>query len=62
MQHISESDIRSYFEGYGTIESIEIPKDHITMKPKGYAIIEFSHSSESKEAVKILDGFEIDGK
>lgn len=62
MSHISETDIRHYFEGYGTIESIEIPKDHITMRPKGYAIIEFERSSEAKEAVKILDGFEIDGK
>ena len=62
MQHVKESDIRHYFEGYGTIESIEIPKDHVTMRPKGYALIEFERSSEAKEAVKILDGFEIDGK
>ena len=51
MQHIKESDIRHYFEGYGTIESIEIPKDHVTMRPKGYALIEFERSSEAKEAV-----------
>ena len=30
MQHVNESDIRTYFEGYGTIDGIEIPKDHIT--------------------------------
>jgi RNA recognition motif-containing protein len=32
------------------------------MRPKGYALIEFERASEAKEAVKILDGFEIDGK
>ena len=59
---ISEREVRDYFDGYGTIESIEIPRDHITQKPKGYIIIEFRRSSEAKDAVSILDGFEIDGK
>ena len=62
MQHIDESDIRDYFQGYGTIESIEIPRDHITLKPKGYALIEFKKASEAKDAVNLLNGFEIDGK
>lgn len=30
MQHVNESDIREYFQGYGTIDCIEIPRDHIT--------------------------------
>ena len=44
MHHVNESDIHNYFQGYGTIESIEIPRDHITQRPKGYAIIEFARS------------------
>jgi len=57
MQHIDESDIRQYFEGYGTIDSIEIPRDHITMRPKGYILIEFRRSEEAKDAVNLLNGF-----
>ena len=62
MQQIDEADIRTYFKGYGTIESIQIPRDHVTLRPKGYILIEFSKASEAKEAVSLLNGFEIDGK
>ena len=59
---ISEDDIKEYFKGYGSIDSIEIPRDHITQKPKGYAIIEFSKSREAVDAVSALNGFDIGGK
>ena len=62
MQNIEEADIRTYFKGYGTIEEIDIPRDHITLRPKGYILIEFSKATEAKEAVSLLNGFEIDGK
>jgi RNA recognition motif-containing protein len=62
MQHIDESDVKKYFDGYGTIESIDIPRDHVTLRPKGYILIEFARSGEAKDAVHLLDGFEIDGK
>lgn len=62
MKHIDEEDVRNFFKGYGTIDSIEIPKDHITMRPKGYILIEFSRATEAKDAVSLLNGFEIDGK
>ena len=62
MQHVNDTDIREYFQGYGVIDSIEIPRDHITQRPKGYAIIEFSRASEAKDAVSVLNGFEVNGR
>ena len=62
MSNISESDINEYFQGYGTIMSIEIPSDHITLRPKGYINIEFKRAQEAKDAVDCLNGMEIDGK
>jgi len=62
MSNIDESDVKKYFDGYGTIETIDIPRDHVTMRPKGYILIEFARQSEAKDAVHLLDGFEIDGK
>jgi len=46
----------------GTIEAIEIPRDHISLKAKGYVLIDFARAAEAKEAVSLLDGFAIDGK
>lgn len=62
MQQIGENEVRQYFKGCGLIEEIEIPRDHITLRPKGYILIQFSSPEEAKEAVNLLDGFEIDGK
>lgn len=62
MQNVNESHIREYFQDIGTIDSIEIPRDHITMKPKGYALIEFRKAQEAKDAVQFLNGVDIDGK
>ena len=60
--NINENDIKDYFQDYGTIESIEIPRDHITQRPKGYIIIEFSRAQEAKEAADLLNGMELEGK
>lgn len=62
IKHVDEAEVRHYFKGIGTIEAIEIPRDHITLKPKGYILIDFAHKSEAHEAVNLLDGFSIDGK
>ena len=62
MAHVEESEIRKYFHGYGTIEDIEIPRDHISKRPKGWVLVEFSTPQEAKDAVNLLDGFDIDGK
>ena len=39
-----------------------MPKDHITGKNKGHAIIEFKRHKDAKTAVKEMNGFEINGK
>jgi RNA recognition motif-containing protein len=34
----------------------------VTQKPKGWVLVEFSKPQEAKDAVHLLDGFDIDGK
>lgn len=74
MSKVTESDVRGvnlilfvidilqWFESFGEIESIELPKDHITGKLKGHAIIEFKHYRDAKTAAKKMNGFDIMGK
>jgi len=62
MKGVTEDEVRDYFKGYGTIDDIEIPRDHITQRAKGYILVEFSKAKEAKEAVDLLNGFEIEGK
>lgn len=62
MNNTNESEIRQWFNPFGEIELIELPKDHITGKNKGHAIIEFKRHKDAKNAVKEMNGFDINGK
>ena len=39
-----------------------MPKDHITGRNKGHAIIEFKRHKDAKGAVKEMNDFDINGK
>jgi RNA recognition motif-containing protein len=60
--HLTEKDIKSYFDVCGRIDSIEIPADHITRKAKGYVVVEFSRPYEADDAVSSIDGMELNGR
>lgn len=62
LNNVGEADIRSWFDPFGEIESIELPKDHITGRNKGHAIVEFRRYKDAKVAVKEMNGFEINKK
>lgn len=48
---VSESDIRQWFNPFGDIDNIELPKDPVTGRNKGHAIIEFARHRDAKNAV-----------
>ena len=62
LAHITESEIRQWFNPFGEIEAIELPKDHITGKNKGHAVIDFRKHRDAKNAVKEMNGFDINGR
>lgn len=62
LNNVAESEIRQWFNPFGDIDSIELPKDHITGKNKGHAIIEFKRHRDAKDAVKEMNGFDVNGK
>lgn len=39
-----------------------MPRDHITGRNKGHAVIEFKRHRDAKNAVKEMNGFDINGK
>ena len=59
---MNESEIRQWFNPFGEIEYIELPKDSSTGKNKGHAIIYFKKHRDAKHAVKEMDGFNIRDK
>jgi RNA-binding protein 39 len=58
---ISEQDLRSIFS-FGDIDFIDLHKDPMTGKSRGYAFIQFRKSSHAKAAISAMNGFNYKGK
>ncbi|MFK7795691.1 MAG: RNA recognition motif domain-containing protein [Gammaproteobacteria bacterium] len=58
---VTEAQIRSLFEAYGTIQSCNIVLDKQTGESKGFGFVEMPKSGEAKAATKNLNGKDIQG-
>ena len=61
LSNITEDYLCNIF-GFGEIDSIELHKDPITGRSKGYAFIQFHRGSKAKEAIQAMNGFVYQGK
>ena len=53
---ITEDDLANIF-GFGDIDSIELHRDPMTGRSKGYAFIQFHRGSKAKEVIQTMNGF-----
>ena len=51
----SEADIRALFSQHGTVESVSLPTDRETGRPRGFGFVEMSQSDASR-AIQNLNG------
>ena len=58
----SEQALRTLFEGFGQVLSVNIVKDRDTTAPRGFAFIEMSSEPEAQAAIVALNGTIIDGR
>ena len=58
----SEQALRTLFEGFGQVLSVNIVKDRDTTAPRGFAFIEMSSEPEAQAAMVALNGTIIDGR
>lgn len=58
---ITENDLHNIFE-FGDIDSIELHRDPITGKSKGFAFIQFHRASQARQAIAAMNGFNYKGK
>jgi len=58
----TESELRSIFEPYGEITSINIITDLDTCRPRGFGFVELADDGEAAKAITELNGKELDGR
>ncbi len=58
----TESSIRSLFEPFGAVERVNLITDRDTGRPRGFAFVEMTDSSEADKAIASLNGTEMGGR
>jgi RNA recognition motif-containing protein len=57
-----ESTVRTIFEEYGTVESVNLITDRDTGRPKGFGFVEMGSDEEAQSAIAGVNGRSVDGR
>jgi cold-inducible RNA-binding protein len=57
----SEADVRTLFAQHGTVESVSLPTDRETGRPRGFGFVEMSQADAAR-AIQSLNGHEMGGR
>ncbi|KAM6498081.1 hypothetical protein JOM56_006029 [Amanita muscaria] len=60
--NLTESDIRQVFEPFGELDYVDLHKDPMTGRSKGYAFVQYKRSEDSRMALEQMEGFELAGR
>ena len=59
---VTEDDLRSAFEDFGSVDSVRLITDKYTGRSKGFAFVEMTDNDEAKAAMSELNGKEFMGR
>ena len=55
-------EVRQLFEGYGTVETVNILIDRDTGRPRGFGFVEMPNGTEARAAIAGLNGKDLGGR
>jgi cold-inducible RNA-binding protein len=58
----SSGDLEQLFVSAGTVQSVNVITDRDTGRSRGFAFVEMASDAEAQEAIKQLNGKEVDGR
>ena len=53
---VTEDELKTEFSSFGKVDSVSIPKDKFSGRPRGFAFVEMSSVSEGQAAIFALNG------
>ncbi|HPW68519.1 MAG TPA: RNA-binding protein [Deltaproteobacteria bacterium] len=59
---VTEDDLRSAFQGFGEIMSVNIIKDKFSGQSKGFGFVEMPSAEEARSAINEMNGKEFKGR
>lgn len=57
----NETEIRALFAQHGTVESVSLPTDRETGRPRGFGFVEMSQADAAR-AIQNLNGYSMNGR
>ena len=57
-----DEDLENLFKTYGEVSESRVVTDRDTRRSKGFGFVEMPNDAEGEEAIKQLDGKEVDGR
>ncbi|MBN1827720.1 MAG: RNA-binding protein [Deltaproteobacteria bacterium] len=60
--NVTEDELKNVFAEFGTVDSVNIPKDNYSGQSKGFGFVEMPDNSEADKAIKGLNGNEFKGR
>ena len=58
----TEDELRDFFAQVGAVVSVNIIKDKMTGKSKGFGFVEMADEAEAKKAIETLNGKDLGGR
>jgi RNA recognition motif-containing protein len=58
----TESELRELFEPHGALDSANVITDRETGRSRGFGFVEFEDAGNADEAMRALDGRDMDGR
>ena len=59
---VTEAALRSLFEAYGSVASVNIVKDRDSGQPRGFGFVEMTNDAEAAKAINGLNGKDLEGR
>lgn len=59
---VNDDQLKELFAEAGTVVSAQVIVDRDSNQSKGFGFVEMSSEDEAKEAIKLLNGKEVDGR
>lgn len=60
--HTADDDLRKLFEKFGAVSSAKVITDRETGRSRGFGFVEMASDNDAKEAIKGLNGTDIEGR
>ncbi len=60
--NVTDELLENLFSAYGTVESVTVMINKITDLPDGFGFVEMSCESEAQEAIRNLNGTQVEGR